>query len=390
MTLTKRRQTRLSVEALEDRMLLTTATFANGILRVYGTDAAERITIRQDASRVIVDGVGYVDSYRVSSVVVDARGGDDVVDCSTLRVAASIMGGNGNDYLYGGTAIDRIFGQAGNDRIYGRAGDDKLFGGAGYDYLYGEDGNDFLDDGNRSGAEALDGGAGYDFNADVWAVGGATYTDIVQQGSPTCSFLSSLAAVSKSGVNFASWIRYDGFNSAGTGQYTVWFRSGSGWTTQTVTFDGSVTWADTATAVSQPGKVAEGESWVLLMQRAWKQMRGNDGSAWPHQAMPYLTGANPSWYQTIGDNWKSWLRSTVASGRPVVAATAGYPASPLIANHAYTVVATWGTDDNFWVQVRNPWGVDGNGAAADGYNDGFIWLTWNTFRTSMGDGLWVG
>jgi Calpain family cysteine protease/RTX calcium-binding nonapeptide repeat (4 copies) len=389
MKFTKNRHSHLTVEPLEDRMLLTTATFANGVLRVYGTDYAERITIRQDSSRVTVDGVGYVEAWRVSSVVVQAYGGDDIVDCRSLRVGTTIYGGTGSDYIYGGAAIDRIFGQAGGDHIYGGDGDDKLFGGGAYDYLLGEGGNDFLDDCNRYGDEYLDGGAGYDFNADVWAVGSASYTDIVQQGSPTCSFLASLAAVAKTGVNFTNWIRYDGFTAAGAGQYTVWFRYGSGWTTQTVTFDGTVSWLDTATAVSQPGKVAEGETWVLLMQRAWKQMRGNDGRAWPHDAMPYLTGTNPTWYQTIGEDLKGWVRYAVNSGKAVVAATAGSPASPLIANHSYTVVAVWGTDDNFWVQVRNPWGVDGNGSAADGVNDGFIWLTWSTFKSSMANGLWV-
>jgi hypothetical protein len=381
MKTNKTRKLRLSLEALEDRSVPTTASFANGVLSVFGTESAERITVRQDGSRITVEGVGWIDASRVNSVVIKAYGGNDTVDCRTLTKSTRMEGGSGNDLLMGGSA---------GDNIYGGYDNDKLFGGGGYDYLYGEDGNDFMDDGNRSGNESVDGGAGYDFNADVWAIGGATYTDIVQQGSPTCSFMASLAAVAKgyaNSVNFANWIRYDG-HSDGTPYYTVWFRSGAGWTTQQVTFDGAVQWADAGTAVSQPTKVAEGEYWVLLMQRAWKQMHGNDGIAWPHEAMAALTGSTGSWYRTITDSLKDTLRSAVSSGKAIVAATGSNPASPLVGNHAYTVLATWGTNSNFWVQVRNPWGKDGPNGAVEGADDGVFWVRWDTFKT-MAAGLWI-
>ncbi len=71
-------------------------------------------------------------------LIVNALGGDDVVDASGLSATAirlTANGGDGNDVLIGG---------AGNDTLLGGAGDDVLIGGLGQDVLDGGPGNNIL------------------------------------------------------------------------------------------------------------------------------------------------------------------------------------------------------------------------------------------------------
>ncbi len=71
-------------------------------------------------------------------LIVNALGGDDVVDASRLNATAIQLtenGGDGNDVLIGG---------AGNDTLLGGAGDDVLIGGLGQDILDGGPGNNIL------------------------------------------------------------------------------------------------------------------------------------------------------------------------------------------------------------------------------------------------------
>ena len=71
-------------------------------------------------------------------LIVNALGGDDVVDASGLAAGAIQLtadGGDGDDVLIGG---------AGNDTLLGGAGDDVLIGGPGQDILDGGPGDNIL------------------------------------------------------------------------------------------------------------------------------------------------------------------------------------------------------------------------------------------------------
>jgi Ca2+-binding RTX toxin-like protein len=94
------------------------------------------------------------------------------------RIADSLTGLGGDDFLYAREGSDRLDGGAGEDRLYGEDGDDLVLGGTqndqldggngsdnlqgqdGDDLLYGQAGNDTLDGG--IGNDTLDGGAGND------------------------------------------------------------------------------------------------------------------------------------------------------------------------------------------------------------------------------------
>jgi hypothetical protein len=376
---------RPQVEALEARWMPSTAQLSNGILNVWGTDAAETIRVTQAKNLLTVQGVGTFKAAEVQGVVVQAGAGNDYVDLRTLTMGATVYAGSGDDfvvgtqvadYLVGDDHNDRLFGLAGNDGIYGGSGNDLLFGANGYDYLYGQDGDDFLDDGNRAGQEYADPGAGQDWNADVVALGGTAYSDVQQRGAPTCGFLSTLSGLARQGYDFTKYISYVGNTSDGTPQYKVAFWQGSKWTWVTVNFNGTVTGKDTSPAT-------EGESWVLLMQKAWIKHHGSSGKTWPHEAIFALTGKKAFSQHSVKDADFNRIASALQNKKVVLTATNGSPISSLVKDHAYTVLETWGTGSNLWVQVRNPWGYDGGTTTSGDANDGLIWLTWSEFKANM-------
>jgi len=102
---------------------------------------------------------------------------------STL--AATIIGGPGNDVLYGTTSADTIYGNDGNDTIYGRAGGDTIYGGADNDRLHGGYGNDWMYGGY--GTDGLDGGPGHDhlyggYGGDAIHAAGDGTADVISCG----------------------------------------------------------------------------------------------------------------------------------------------------------------------------------------------------------------
>jgi ketosteroid isomerase-like protein len=56
----------------------------------------------------------------------------------------TLIGNQGNDFLYGGDGDDVLIGEAGHDDLYGGKGNDILIGGKGDNNLYGNEGDDIL------------------------------------------------------------------------------------------------------------------------------------------------------------------------------------------------------------------------------------------------------
>ena len=71
-------------------------------------------------------------------LIVNALGGDDVVEASGLSATAIGLVENGGD------GADVLIGGAGNDTLSGGAGDDVLIGGPGQDILDGGPGDNIL------------------------------------------------------------------------------------------------------------------------------------------------------------------------------------------------------------------------------------------------------
>ncbi|WP_435011940.1 hypothetical protein P12x_006174 (plasmid) [Tundrisphaera lichenicola] len=148
-----------------DRTL--TATFANGVLTVVGSQAADHILVYRNGQSVYVTeaslkvNLAVVDARALRQITVDARGGNDWVEVdSAITVAARLSGGAGDDKLLGGGGNDTLLGGAGSDEILGRGGNDLLSGEDGDDILIGGDGNDEIQGG--AGNDYVLGGAGND------------------------------------------------------------------------------------------------------------------------------------------------------------------------------------------------------------------------------------
>src|SRR5438309_782434 len=70
----------LDFDCLESRDMPSTASFSGGVLSIIGTPQADRIHLRESASRLTVDGFsGSISVSQIRKITIDARGGDDVV-----------------------------------------------------------------------------------------------------------------------------------------------------------------------------------------------------------------------------------------------------------------------------------------------------------------------
>lgn len=158
------------LERLPDRINPSvTASYANGVLSVYGDEQANAVVVSQDGAGnvmvtdhgnpVVVTGGTPTTANVVRLNVFLGAGNDSVLldpslDLLAAQAAVALYGGSGNDtlaagndraILYGQEGNDSIVGGAGNDMLFGQAGDDTLFGaGGGTDYMYGGEGNDSL------------------------------------------------------------------------------------------------------------------------------------------------------------------------------------------------------------------------------------------------------
>src|SRR5689334_13843711 len=142
-------------ELLESRMLLS-STLSNGTLLVTGTPSADRIDVTLVNTRIAVDehNDGAPATFfqtDVSSIVVDAGKGDDVVILApNITKPARLLGGDGADRLTGGGGNDSLSGGNGIDVLVGGAGDDTFGGGGSSDAIDGGAGNDSVDYSGRS------------------------------------------------------------------------------------------------------------------------------------------------------------------------------------------------------------------------------------------------
>lgn len=119
---------------------------------VNGTEGNDRIEVTGTADGVDVLGLTAVVTVvgaepGLDELVINARGGNDVIDASAVAVGAidlTLNGGAGDDELTGG---------AGNDLLIGGQGADVAFGGAGDDTFAWNPGD---------GSDVFEGGVGYD------------------------------------------------------------------------------------------------------------------------------------------------------------------------------------------------------------------------------------
>jgi len=153
------RRATASAEVLEIKQYpaatLMASLTSNGILRIEGTEHADRIIVREQSGSLTIDsiaiqtsrgGLRSIPAAAVTGIEVASLGGNDVIVMSAKNQVVSkparIDGGWGDDQIVGGSGNDVLYGSFGNDLLVGVAGDDMLFGGQGFDRLAGGTGAD--------------------------------------------------------------------------------------------------------------------------------------------------------------------------------------------------------------------------------------------------------
>jgi Ca2+-binding RTX toxin-like protein len=147
------------------------ARVVDGQLLVVGTNGNDALHVTRSGGSLVVwangQRLGQFD-VPVTSIVLDARGGNDLILIAPqINIAAEVYGGAGNDLVSGGGGDDRIYGEDGHDVLLGGDGNDWLDGGDGHDLLFGGAGDDGLFGGlgddwlfGGVGVDLLDGGPG--------------------------------------------------------------------------------------------------------------------------------------------------------------------------------------------------------------------------------------
>lgn len=149
----RRRRLRPSFDRLDTRVLPTagvSASLANGILTVVGTNGPDQITLdvsgpsrfrrMWNPGAVTVEGVGSYALNQVAAIVIYGGSGDDVIqvnDQGRLAAPVFIDAGNGNDVVAGGLGMEYISGGAGNDIVGTFNPADAIDGGTGLNWING-------------------------------------------------------------------------------------------------------------------------------------------------------------------------------------------------------------------------------------------------------------
>ncbi len=129
-----------------------TVTVSLGGLSVTGTTGSDLITLAEGTGGAIkVTGAGVtsgdtdcqpisggVSCKNASTIMVNMRQGDDIVNNDTVSRFTEIFGSAGRDTLWGGSGRDVLVGGTGDDFLNGRAGNDTTDGGADTDNCTGE------------------------------------------------------------------------------------------------------------------------------------------------------------------------------------------------------------------------------------------------------------
>lgn len=367
---------RLHLEALEARDVPTTASLAGGVMNIYGTSAADEITVTTEDGLVHITGVER--TFAASAVVritVFGYGGNDAVDLSAMRQTTTVRGGDGNDTIQGSQGADRIYGDAGGDVLYGNDGGDTLDGGSGRDTFWGGAGRDTFKD---------------VFAPTQWVVDGMTAADVQQGTGGTCTILAALAGAAHAGYG-------DDIAYLGAGKYQVtlwsWTPDGAQASLQVVPFDG--TWYDhdaqpsrERDADNQPTGGNTGDFWTILYQRAVLQGRGVNwrtasaverwSSTLTGSQYALLGSANET---TLAD--PATLQAQVQAGEVLTAGTKSRTADGIVPRHAYAVLDVYEVNGEWRVTLYNPWALDGPAGAISGDNDGVVDVPWSVFAANF-------
>lgn len=426
-----------TIETLERRALMAAIGVNDWAdeLRIIGTSGDDKIVITRTDAGIQVSSSGFgrkTFKGDYQRIVVDAKGGDDIVKLdSSVTVDAVLNGAGGADQLVGGAGNDKLFAGGGVDTLIGGAGDDVLVsignstvdrntGGRGRDSFWVDDSrrelitdasadelmlgavhrvNEFasyrtkVNDAYQTTAveKALNGqeladptmtssALSYkDFSSrPLFSSNGPGADDVKQGWLGDCYYLATLSSIADVSPDKIRESVVD----LGDGTYAVQFFSNAG-APVFVRVDGDLpawSWGDTAYA----GMGDQGSIWAPIMEKAYAYFRYNEGSyaslegGWMSSVYGALGcgGISTIWSSPDGSTLLSQIDELLDEGKSVtIAVYQPADGAPVVGSHAYGVDrVVRDADGNIThVVLRNPWAVDGVGN--DGADDGYVALT---------------
>jgi hypothetical protein len=383
------------------------------LLRVVGTNENDVIVISQTANSVSVSGsLTYSYAAAVSRIEIYGFGGGDALRTTYSVTAQTIVhAGDGDDTVHeNGQGSSFVYGEGGDDLLVTVGGGlDRLFGGDGLDGFW-QDSTDILSDPSAAETAAksvhrigsfyqpystsptapdyislaingqnfrdptLTGYASQYANFSNYSVfsNGPQYNDIRQGSVGDCYYLAALSSLAQQDPMILRQM----VTSLGDGTFAVRFYSGSQEVYLRIDGDLPVTGGGSlAYARLSP----QSEIWVPLVEKAYAFFRYGQNSyssisgGWMDTVYRQVTGGSAEFRYTSGtlSSLATYLRTQLAAGHAVTLGSYSGATGPVVGSHAYQVVSI---DDDNYVTVYNPWGVDGRSWDGNS-NDGLLRLS---------------
>jgi len=396
-------------------------------LHVLGTNRDDTIVVAQNAGGITVSGQGFTEnlSREFLRVTIYSFGGNDAIRLTNSVAATEIVfAGDGDDQIFDASA--------GRGQLHGGEGDDLLISiGGGSDSLSGDGGLDSywvdaldeVSDASQAEREAtalhrvaefhqpyttdpdspdyvpltIAGQDLRDPSITSYANGyrsfaglpvfadGPSYDDVVQGALGDCYLLASLASLAESDPVLVEQM----IAPLGDGTFAVRFYDDNTPIYLRVDADLPVRWTGSL-VYAKLGP--DGEVWMPLIEKAYACFRRGQNSyasldgGWMSYVLQQATGRGTLYRSAsyLGQGLYSFLANQLASGHAVTMGSDFAASAPIVPGHAYMVVAVWTDETGQYVQVYNPWGVDGAEHDENPY-DGLLTLTTSEFARYLPD-----
>jgi hypothetical protein len=392
-------------------------------LWITGTDGNDVISLGQSGETIRLTTSAGVQNFAGSfdAVQVFGFGGDDVIRMDhTVSTLSYVYGDAGNDQLFAAGSGAYLYGGDGDDLLVSVGGSpQRLYGGAGVDSFW-FDTADTVSDANATeranralhqirefyqpyttnqssssyvpltiagqnltDPTATSSASGWRNYADSpLFVDGPQHTDVNQGAIGDCYFLASLSALAETDAGVISEM----IAPMGDGTYAVrYFRGGS---EVYVRVDADLpvsNWGLTYADRSDTGEI-----WVALAEKAYAYFRYGRNSyaslnaGWMADPLTQITNQPSStyWMGSSATGLYNYLSNALAAGHGTTLGSNYNAASPVVGSHAYSVHSVESDASGMWVNVYNPWGVDGASYDSNS-SDGMLRLSINTVLSNF-------
>jgi len=385
-------------------------------LVITGTTSADSIFVSESGStlNILANGYSYSEPTSFGDLKIYGVSGNDTITVdSSVNIAALIYGGTGSDTIKnlttakativtigGGTST--VTGNGINTAYWVNAGDivhstsaEVALGGVNRVSSFYQPFSSVSTNSNYIPATLLgqnlpdptDSGAEKRLTNSSFFGTGPTMNDINQGGLADCYYVAPLASLAYSEPQKLMNMGVD----LGDGTYAVRFMRNSVTTYVRVDGDLAAGYYNGGLANQQPG--ASGNQWGSIFEKAYAFFRTGANTYaslnWGSQVSTFFDLGFSS--SAIGPAYStaatvlSTINTQIAAGHAIAASTNGTITSgaPLIEAHVYTIIGAYkDSGGTVWIQLRNPWGVDGAGNDGNPY-DGLVTISFATLQANF-------